>query len=297
MEHLNADRKQKFSEIILPTVGGAHEDRLIEGLDFEEYLADRTRMSSTGLRKLRKSPEHFHAWARGDFAEKDEDHFRYGRAVHLFLLEPQSFMDRYVIQPDFGDMRSSKNRERRDAWRGDLPTNAVVLTEEEHDSLLWIFENVSKHQQIGNMLKNGQPEMTGHWQHKGTGVNLKIRPDYVTEVDGALHVIDLKTTRTTGEALFRRVIEDYDYPLQLALYHDGVAQITGKKMDSPAIISIEKTPPYSVALWWIEPYLEKARERYSKALERFVECKTQDKWEPVQVAGQMIEPSVYYGLD
>ncbi len=293
MEHLKDQRRNRFAGIVYPNIGGEHEDQLIEDYSMDKYHADRSRMSSTGIRKMLKSPKHFRAWLAGaDDEDEEKEHFRYGRAVHMFLLEPDKFHSRHLIEPDFGAMQSSKNRERRKAWREDQDPEAVIITEKELDSLLDIFDSLSEHDQAGQMLRNGKPEVTGFWKHKETGVHCRVRPDYLsTDSDGNLYVIDIKTTRNANPGLFSTDCANYGYHVQLAYYHDGVAQIMGREPTSAAIIAIEKSVPYAVHVYWLdEKWLEVGRIEYERALRKFVECMEKSEWLGPQGSGVILSP-------
>lgn len=296
MEHLTAKRQARFSRVSYPKIGGDFKDELIADLAIDKYHSDRSKMSSTGVRKMLMSPKHFRHWIAGlDDEDSEKDYFRYGRAVHMFLLEPKKFQKCYVVMPDFGPMQSSKNRAKRDEWIAEQPSDAMILKEEELDSLLDIFDSLSEHDQAGQMLRNGRPEVTGFWKHKETGVHCRVRPDYIsTDSEGNVYIIDLKTTKNASPGLFSHDCANHGYHIQLAFYYDGIAQITGKEPSSCAIIAVEKTPPYGVHVYWmIDDWIEHGRRQYEEALRRYVEAREKDKWEGPQGSGMILMPPAW----
>lgn len=280
-----------FDKANMPRI--ASKDNIVDGVmvDFntsfyedmspEQYHADRTRMSSTAIRKLLHSPRQFLTFWQGlDTEEEEPDHFRIGRAAHMFLLEPSKFRDSYIIQPDFGAMQSSKNRAARDAWRADLPPQTIVVTENELTMLIGMIESVLEHPIASKMLENGKPECTIHWTDEETGVMCKARPDYIVKDGGDnLHLIDFKTTRDIRAGIFSYDVMRLGYNVQLAFYHDGLVRSFQRQPQTITIIPVEKKEPHETAVYPLsDKFFEDGQEDYKHALRLYRKCMDTGKW-------------------
>lgn len=291
MEH--AETKNKQRDVRLPEHDVDKPDELFYDEDFEKYLADRSCVSSSGVRKMMESPRHFLASVMESKEEDDADepaHYRFGKAAHMMILEPAKFREYYVTQPDFGPMQSIKNREKRDAWKEGLPAGALVLTEKEIDMLTNMVNSLQMHPEASQFFKAGKPEVTGRFTHKKTGIRCRIRPDYISYNDqGELFIFDIKTTRTTTKGLFATDAAKKKYHCQLAYYADGMAQITGREPSAVALVAMEKVEPYSVFVYWMDDEdLKKGRELNDFALANLKRSLTTGKWPGPQAHGEMM---------
>ena len=274
----------------LPEINPGKPDELLYDLPFEEYLADNTCVSSSGLKKVAESPLHFLWHISGEVPDEDTEPLRFGRAAHMMILEPEKFRELYVVQPDFGAMQSPKNKAIRDEWRAGLPADAVIVTQKDLDSLTYMVESLMSHPQASNFFKAGRPEVTGKFTDPTTGIRCRIRPDYLTQMsDGGLFLFDLKTTRMDTKGLFANDAAKRKYPMQLAFYRDGIAQITKKQLQAVALVAIEKNPPYSCWVYWLtEEDLAVGSAWNKKQLLRLKDAIENDKWEPPQPEGEIL---------
>ena len=285
----------------LPKLNMNLPDELIYDLPFEKYLGDRSAVSSSGLRKILKSPQHYLAEVCGYAKDEEEekDAYRFGRAAHMLILEPMKFKELYVVEPEFigftkdgrASAQSGEAKAKRQAWRDSLKPDALVLSKQEMDTLIYMIDSLAYHQRAGALLRDGKPEVTGFFTHKETGLRVRIRPDYLTQdKQGRIYISDLKTTRDASAGLFAHDVGRFKYHLQLALYYDGIKQITGKEPEAAAFIAIEKSAPYSCAVYWMnEDDLAIGRGWYEHALRTLKRCIEKNDWPGVQHDAAMIE--------
>lgn len=299
MEHAHLPRWFKPNNAIFPAIGSTEPETFIYDLPFEKYLGDRSAISSSGIRKILKSPRHYLADLVGMLGDDDEekDEFRFGRAAHLLILEPQKFKELHVVEPKFTGLtkdgressQSKEAKQAKEAWRKSLHPEAVLITQEESDHLTNMVDSLMGHSQISNLLKNGKPEVSGFFNDPVTGIRVRFRPDYLTPDGGSLFLSDIKTTRDASAGLFSNDAARFKYHVQLALYADGIKKITGKDPEAVAIIACEKTPPYSSALYWLnEEDIETGRRWYRFALDTLKRCMTTNDWPGIQRDGQML---------
>ena len=291
------------SEERLPRVSTEQEQpKLIEDLQAELYHADRTRMSSSGVRKMLHSPRHFLTfWSGLDDEDEDKDHFRIGRAAHLMLLEQNKFRELYVIEPvhsgftKSGQPTTSANAESvqmaKKLWHAQQKPGAVIVTMDELDDLVGMIEAVLEHPVAAGMLRSGKPECTLHWTDEETGIMCKARPDYISHDDnGNLHLIDFKTTRDIRPGIFSSSAHRLEYGVQLAFYHDGLVRALGKQPSTITIISVEKKAPYEAVVYPLEDrWFEHGQERYKHALRLYKKCIETGKWPRYQQNAQLLQ--------
>lgn len=291
----------RTKSLVFPEYDVAKPDELVHDEPFENYISDRLTINNSGLKKIIQSPRHYISWLAGLGEEEgpEKDHFRIGRAAHMMILEPDKFRSCYVAMPEFTgltkDGRESKQsaaaKEKRDAWYADLPPGSLVLSDSEMEDLTCMIDSLMEHPQASNLLKNGRPEVTGRFTDKETGLRVRIRPDYLTwDANGAMFVTDIKTTRDASAGLFSTDAGRMKYPMQLALYRDGVAQITKQEPEAVAFIVLEKKPPYSAAIYWLDDEdLAIGRQWYKYSLMTLRRCLDTNEWPSVQGEGQMLK--------
>lgn len=257
-----------------------------EGQPHEEYHADLTAIGSSRLRRILKSAASFKA-SFEEVEKPENDIFRFGRAVHMAIFEPNAFKKAYVVAPDFGPMQSSKNREAKAAWMSDLPPQTLVVKQDELTHLSGMMNALIQHKEAYSLLKNGKPEISGYYRHPETGIKCRIRPDFLQF--NVMALVDLKTTRDCSMEKFSRSCWDYRYDFQLAMYCDGIKQITGQTVHYPTLIAIEKEPPYEIAVYIAdEAMMDRGERDYHRALRKLRECIDKNEWPGYQAGLQNI---------
>lgn len=230
--------------------------------------------SNSVLKMLReKSPAHYRAWI--DAEDEDETPaLAFGRAYHARVLEPETFAQRFLVAPDFGDLRSSKNRAVRDEWRAAHP-GAQVITRDDADKIEAMHAALMLHPVAAGIMRDGHAEVTMRWRDSVTGVECKARADWW--VPGKFFM-DLKTTNDASPAGFKRSIVDYGYHVQHAHYCDG-AQACGETIRNYLILAQEKEAPYVPAVYHIDAAAEiRGFELRERGLRTMADCLATDTW-------------------
>lgn len=204
-------------------------------------------VSKSALDELNRSPAHYHAWLHGIEAA-DTPALVFGRAFHAALLEPEHFHRVYRTPPSFGDLRSSRNREARDAWLGENP-GVTALHSDDAIRIQLMCASVMAHPAAGRLVREGQAEVTLRWRDPLTGLRCKSRCDYW--VKAKRFAVDVKTTEDASPEAFARSVYKYRYHVQDALYRQGFAEL-GEPIKHFAILAVEKTPPYAVAVYTLD---------------------------------------------
>ena len=226
--------------------------------------------SSSGLRLLLRSPDHF---KNGE--EKDQTRAMVlGSALHMACLEPDIFYDTYRL------LRSSENRvtsEYKEAKKEFGEEFVLVKPEIERiegmakslrgSKILnyWLYDNDYSHKELSGFAID--PE---------TGLMCRHRFDAIIIGDVA---IDLKTTTDARKPAFEKKILDFGYHIQAAFYADQYNWITGEKIEKFIFAAIETSAPYAVKVYELEQdSMEAGRKKYRQALNEYAQCKASDTW-------------------
>jgi PDDEXK-like domain of unknown function (DUF3799) len=264
------------------------ENNWITDLSNEDYHADKSTVSSSALRTILKSPATFYStWMDVDYKEPS-DALHFGNLVHMAILEPKKFFQRYVKMPDFGDQRTKKNKEAKEEYMSGVSPHAILVTEKEHARLECIINSVLAHKDASALLKNGQSEISGFYKDPKTGLKCRIRPDFMNfEI---MCMVDLKTTIDCSLDAFSKSIWNYRYDFQLGMYCEGIREITGRSINHAVLLAIEKNPPFEVALYHCDDsVLAKGVEDYHRALSILSECIKKNQWPAYQTSMQSIQ--------
>lgn len=273
---------QMQAKAVLPMVVGQDMQGQWVRMEADAYHATKDAMSRGGLVEMMRSPQHFLAYWHG--GQDDTPALRFGRSLHEALLEPAEYRRRARVQPDFGDLRTKAAKEQRDAWRADLPRDAMIVLADDHKQISGIIDAVWAHPVASNLLQGGKPEATGLFRDPVTGVACRIRPDVLR--DGV--IVDIKTTQDASRNAFSKAIANYRYHVQAAFYSDG-ANLCGTKVDDFVFIAVEKEPPFAVAVYVCEGGLvAEGRLQYRAALDRYLHCLKSNDWPGYPAEAQSI---------
>lgn len=226
--------------------------------------------SSSGLRLLMRSPDHF---KNGE--EKDQTRAMVlGSALHMACLEPDIFYDTYRL------LRSSENRvtsEYKEAKKEFGEEFVLVKPEIERiegmakslrgSKILnyWLYDNDYSHKELSGFAID--PE---------TGLMCRHRFDAILMGGVA---IDLKTTTDARKPAFEKKILNFGYHIQAAFYADQYRWIMGEEVEKFIFAAIETSAPYAVKIYELEQdSMDAGRKKYRQALNEYAQCKASDTW-------------------
>lgn len=301
MEHGETLFKFGVPKDRLPVILGPDEsmqNALFYDEPFQIYLGDARHFNAGGAVEILDSPRaYIHKLLNNDL-EVEPDHFRFGRAVHMAVLEPARFRELYLIEPEFTGLtkegkessQSGEARKKKKDWYEGLDSDSMVLTPPEMDLLCEMIDCLLEHPQARNMFRDGRPEVTGRWLHPGTRICCKIRPDYLTIMpDGSYYFFDLKSTRTASAGLFATEAARLHYQVKMAFYWDGLTAILGREPNACALVPVEKSIPSKAEVFWLpEKDIDDGRRRYTYAIESLLRCLQTGKWPRPRSGGQML---------
>ncbi|MFE9736178.1 PD-(D/E)XK nuclease-like domain-containing protein [Streptomyces sp. NPDC005863] len=250
---------------------------IVDGLPADEYHADKTSISSTGLRALLAPgcPAQF-KYDR-DHPQPPKKEFDLGNAAHAAVLgEGHDIVE--IQYPDYkaGAAQAAK----REAYAA----GKVPLLPKEKDQVDAMAAAIRQHPIAGPLFApgTGVAEQSIYWTDQATGVRCRCRPDWMPHRgDGRLVVVDYKTAKAVDEAALQKAVYERGYHAQAAHYLDGVkaAGLHGDREPAFVFVFQAKTAPYLVHLVELDmPALFLGAARNERALRRYAECERTGIW-------------------
>lgn len=252
--------------------------KVIDGLPADAYHADRTSISSSGLRALLAPgcPAQF-KYDR-DHPQAPKKEFDLGHAAHLYVLGEGPELE--VI--DFPDWRKKDAQIQRDEA---YLAGKVPLLTKDHDMVQAMADAIRQHPIAGPLFTpgSGVAEQSIYWTDRRTGVRCRCRPDWMPtrQENGRLVVVDYKTAKAVDEAALAKAVYDRGYHAQAAFYLDGVKAAGLHGDQEPAFIFVfqAKTAPYLVHLVELDfPALALGAARNERALRIYADCERTGIW-------------------
>lgn len=257
----------------------------------EQYHADASRISKSGLDKINRSPAHYwESYLNPNRREREEkDYFLKGTASHALILEPNVFHSEYYL---FDDSEKVAELERNGSKRPRLTSEykswkeGVIMENEgltplppqDYEYYSRILDAVHSHPAARAFLQKGVAEKTFFWEDFETGAPCKCRPDFL-DVNNDI-IVDLKFVKDASKNGFGRAAYNHRYHVQAPFYLDGVLASESDFIPQGFVfIAVEKEPPYAVAVYLAEgEVLQLGRREYTRNLETYMECINSGRW-------------------
>jgi hypothetical protein len=224
----------------------------------------------SSLRSMRVSPKQYAHDLTA--AREDTEALRIGLAAHSFLLEPDTFRERYCCYRD----SKSKGEGARKKWEQFQADNAdkVILSPDEFDRAMGAATAVLGHPVASSFFVGGCTEMVVTWTDKETGIACKARVDQWLR-----HLVEFKTTRSIQPHMFRVDAARMGYHAQIAWYWDALKQ-HGVELEPGAIlVTVHSEPPHDVVPYSVsEHVIEVGRTIYRELLIKLKRCQETGCW-------------------
>lgn len=201
------------------------------------------------------------SWMNPNIKPKDTKAFRFGRALHTFMLEPHLFETYFSIK------------------RGVQSTSvAGFIGEGDFGTMQRMRDKLMGHANISQLIQGGQAEVSLFWKHE-SGAPMRGRFDYLKKYTS----IDLKFVEEISDRIVGEIVARYQYDTQAAQYHDGLSRYAKHQGHADAvgnhvIIFQEKAPdsPHKVMAVILEDdVLAEGKSKYETSCCRFQECVAQ----------------------
>jgi hypothetical protein len=249
--------------------------KVVDGLSAEAYHADKTSISSSGLRALLNPgcPAQF-KYDR-DHPQAPKREFDLGNAVHTAVLGE----GHDIVIVDYPDYKKADARAERDAA---YAAGKVPLLPKEKVQVDEMAAAIRRHKDAGPLFAPGMgiPERSIYWTDPVTGVRCRVRPDWLIVRPEITVIVDLKTTTDANPEACSKAIESYSYHQQGALYIDGV-QAAGLAPEGARFFFtfVSKKPPYLITVRELSDQDQDiGRGRNEAALRIYRDCIANDEW-------------------
>lgn len=248
--------------------------KVVDGLSAEDYHADKTSISSSGLRALLPPgcPAQF-KYDR-DHPQAPKREFDLGNAVHAEVLGE----GHDIVEVDFPNYLKGDARAVRDAA---YAAGKVPLLPKEKQQVDDMAAAIRQHPLAGPLLApgSGVAERSLYWTDPATGVRCRVRPDWLKQLPGMTLAVDLKTTKDANPEAVSRAIRDYSYHQQDAFYTDGIWAALQPEDVRFIFVFQSKTAPYLVTVRELaDQDRDIGRARNERALRIYADCTANDEW-------------------
>ena len=279
------------TNVILPAIVEEDYVNHWKGEDFtnEMHHADLSSTSSSSLKEITVSPYTYLSGLKdkqNGLKREETKPMRFGTLCHMAILEPEKFRKRFVMSPKF-DLRTTKGKEGKAIFDLELPAGAIVMNEDEYDNLMGVIEAVLNHKEARHIFTEGVTERSGYFRDPITGILQRIRPDFMSTSSDLNMFIDFKTARDSSYRGFQSQIWALRYDLQLAMYREGIKQITGSYPQITGWIAVENTRPNEIAIYpFDKDHLDTAMLWYRYCLDKLAECIKSKNFHQRQVSNE-----------
>lgn len=264
------------------------EPGIYQNLSNEEYHADKTAISKSGLDLIDKSPAHY-KWATENPRSSTPAMVK-GTLIHTLVLEPETFDSIYAVTPKDAPrkptsaQRNAKNPsdatiqavEWWDNWErhaaGKMLLDPALLEDARR-----IVTAVQANPQAIRILESAVGfEESIFAEEFETGVLCKCRPDI--RVDGGIY--DLKTTRNAAARAFSYSCRSYRYHVQAAYYTD-LCRIRDLDVERFGFIAVDTVDmPYQCTVFHrlSDDAMQLGKQEYMDNLRVYAECVEKNEW-------------------
>jgi len=251
-------------------------------------------------------------------AREETDAMRFGTELHMMLLEPGRFAERYHLdltppdaprRPTQKQLESldreppkvgTKARDERDriaaaaAWWREwdqahpIPAGSVPLPADRWLDLQGMTDSLLRDPLIGELLtRPGRAEEALLWTDPELGIDCRCKPDWLAD-DG--WVLDLKSARTANPRRFRWQAWDLGYDIQAWFYLRGIEHALGIRPQGFVFATCEKTRPWvCVPYLATEQLLQRGRGRAELAVAQLLEARRTGIWPGYAEPGKLVD--------
>ena len=237
----------------------------------EDYHAQKTYVSSSPLRQMRKSPAHFYdAWQGKN--ENVTHEMEKGTAIHSLLLEQDIW--RYVRRPvkADGELIRTNSKEYKE-WETRLEPGQVAVKPEFFDNFEAMLDSFVANKKAMEMLEKAKVEQSVYAQDPITMLYVKARPD----IWGAGFAADLKSCSSMDS--FEANIFRLGYDIQAAHYLETIKAATGEEIEEFYFIAYEQNSPFGSRIFKLSLQdLNRAKSQRRLWLSEVAACMKDNTW-------------------
>lgn len=245
------------------------------------------------VKHILRSPAHYLAAKQRRFAPTIS--MQIGSALHCLVLEGQEQFDSdYVLKPEGLSMTTKAGKE----WKEQNEKKTILSKTDQYaswDAVHGMTESLRTLEWFNPEQQDYRKynEVSLYWD--ADGIDCKCRLDrLILNKDSAI-VLDLKTTDSVEQGDFlKKVIGGMNYLFQAAWYVEGVEAVYNVPA-SFVFIGVERTPPYSMAVFEVSSTMLAEGLRQTHAARRaLAECLKTKKWDAPTTTSHVLQLPAWY---
>ena len=239
----------------------------------KEYRSHPAVSRSELWRLYSESPEKFRFYK--DEPPPATDALIFGQALHMSVLQPDIYADNFAVMPDV----DRRTREGKAAWAAFTAENEgkTAISADWQAKIDKMTAKLNGDPYVRKLL-SGEHEKPYFWTDELTGEECKCRVDSITQIGGVNYIIDVKTAEDASGNKFMKKSIDFGYPMQAAMYSEGVKKASGTDCRFVFVI-IEKSPPYAVNIMQADGlYTQYGYDMFREAIGIYHDCKINNNW-------------------
>ncbi|AQW32695.1 PD-(D/E)XK nuclease-like domain-containing protein [Ralstonia syzygii subsp. celebesensis] len=246
------------------------------GESIENYHADKTAISKSGLDQIAQAPFIYYSRSLDPLRppEPQKAGQLEGNLAHCATLEPDEFDKRYVVGPDV--LRSTK------VWKEFAKEHAdrIAIKPDQYETAWRQGDSIRMLPQIREALKTGRAEVSARWIDPDTGVRCRCRPDWEHPTGSkTVKLLDVKTYSSAAAEEFKHQVARKAYHVQDAFYSDGFAIASGKKVEEFVFVVVETEWPFAAAAYTLgKDSREEGYFEYRRLLDIYERCLRNNVW-------------------
>lgn len=214
-----------------------------------------------------QTPAHFKAWR--EEVEMPTEAQQFGILLHRCLLENDTIKGAFAVRPAGLDCRTKAGKEWMEANSG-----LQILTEQQAKTIDACVSSLWQHPNASRLLKGADFERS-LFATDAQGTLRKCRLDALNKGNV---LVDVKTCLSAAAPDFEKSIVNYRYHVQAAYYID-LCKLLGIEKEHFCFLCVEKTPPYAVAVYDLEPdVIRFGRTIYQRDLQVYRNCVESGEW-------------------
>lgn len=266
----------------------------IYNISIENYHADKSWISSTGLKHFRNSPAEYRMYLDGYWDQDFKAHFDYGSAIELYLLDRTAFDDKVAVSqtqkwieealaenPKLKVPKSSKVYKELESKFLAANEGKYIIPDTgdaSFESLRVQCARILADPFLSNFLKGIDYQSSCYWIDPATGLKMKTRPDFVNT--SKRMVVNMKTAIDGSPDAHNKNLANLGYALQAGVEIEGVER-SGliPNVDKYFWLVLEKNAPFNIQIYeFSESDRLVIRDEYNSILSAIKRCVDKDWW-------------------
>lgn len=218
------------------------------------------------------TPAHYKArWIDKVIPEEETPAMQFGTILHRAMLEPETLAGAFHVKPENYDGRTKDGKK----WQADH-ADRPHLTAAEALAVGGIVRSLMAHPKARVFIEKSDKERSAYADDNG--LLLRSRYDLLPTWKGANMIADIKTCERADMASAEKSLMNYGYARQAAFYL-RVAKLLNLDRHAFVLIFVEKSPPFAVAVYEVDPMAVDFGERLiARDLQVLRNCMESNQW-------------------